>query len=1302
MALTLSIPVRQIPLSRFGGLYTEADQRDLPIGSSPLNSDCDFLIGSTTVRPGLVSIQNFTNSGTLSTTATLDYLKGALFTWTNSVGPVTLFQADDGTFWIDYECSGNATMIYSGFLNNARMLSETFAQYEFCALGNWGNISNRALLQGVDQPRTFTVQTAIPGSGGPGSGGSSGGGGGVVTTSAAIVSLIPVRQNLVAISGQGGTVPAGNPGAGLQGVAIDLGNVPIHPNLTPNDKIRVFNAGAYNGVYTVSIIQQPGTMLVFNGPGVGLPPQNPAGAGAYVQYELVTINTSPIHYNPPPLTVNTITGAPAGYNGQWIERQNEVVPFQIVLLISGASALANGTGGTISYGSSGGGSGSGGGSTGGGGGGGGSTPTIFAIGSLIPVRQNIVAISGNGGTLQPPNPYAGQTGIAVSLGSQPVHPNLTPGMKVNITGTNYYDGPHIVAAVQNTPGSGVMSLVTGKGVGLAHIVQTGKIQYELVTVVTSPAYNPAVQSQQNVLGATPISYNGVWPVVQNEVVPNQIVLLISGASTLPNGSGGTIAAVPGASISGQSVGVQATAAGVQSVGVVSPTTTQFDRISQVAPASNNWSVTLTGNSSLTSGIGALAPGLRYAVLLYEMQNGYITPASVPVKVIEGATPSLGGFTTMQVTGIPTGPPEAINVIVAMTIPVSVPANVVLPPNAAIGGPYFWVPQTFPPSQTNSYSTVVASGTPTLTVSPTSDVVLTSGINITVPGNNLLAGHQRELGEVVKIVNYGARAWYLGERTKVDGFANLTFDGGISTDGSIGGWLSTGSYQLIPSPIYGLTLQINGGGGHLSQNATYDAFGVPILQPNVQYNARITAWSNPAGAQVGLVINGGPTVFTPPLTTTPAEYALFNLIHTGSDPANNGSLSIVTQNVPAGGIIYVDRIEVYPAVQPVYSHQLIGSYIENYQAVDAQTGVLDTSEFSYEAQTNAFRFLQSLYITTENHTFTTSTDPTNEPSGWSIQEVSNAAGCVGPAAADVGEEYVLLANRKGVYLFDGGNHVLISQEIQSLWEQIYWPSATQIWIKNDLHKYRLFVGVPMVTPNQWLPNAPPMATPTKPNVILMCSYRGDATGAEIAASPGVHVSSFTGQLLARDFTRKWSPWLINSAYGTVILKGAQAGNLAGAEQVWFGGTGNGTVWHLDPTARTDNGTNPIPQVYTTYGFADEMTSDAKQLLTTRRLYSYMTVVCEGQGGLVLTTLPSSLDTPYADVQPVVQMQPVQVDRNIPINETGDRLFLQFAPDGNPGSYFTLHRVVLGIQPDPWIPVTGSDEGEILLGKYGGSQ
>ena len=52
-----------------------------------------------------------------------------------------------------------------------------------------------------------------------------------------------------------------------------------------------------------------------------------------------------------------------------------------------------------------------------------------------------------------------------------------------------------------------------------------------------------------------------------------------------------------------------------------------------------------------------------------------------------------------------------------------------------------------------------------------------------------------------------------------------------------------------------------------------------------------------------------------------------------------------------------------------------------------------------------------------------------------------------------------------------------------------------------------------------------------------------------------------------------------------------------------------------------------------------------------------------------------------------VNPALDDVNFPLNETCNRLFLQFEVDGNANSYFQLRRVVLGSVSDPRIPVSG---------------
>ena len=85
-----------------------------------------------------------------------------------------------------------------------------------------------------------------------------------------------------------------------------------------------------------------------------------------------------------------------------------------------------------------------------------------------------------------------------------------------------------------------------------------------------------------------------------------------------------------------------------------------------------------------------------------------------------------------------------------------------------------------------------------------------------------------------------------------------------------------------------------------------------------------------------------------------------------------------------------------------------------------------------------------------------------------------------------------------------------------------------WVKVDITHRRLYIGVPMPTPNFWLPNAPVNAAPTSPNVILMCNFQGLDSGQELKSEPQMHTTMF-GTLNAIDMRRKWSLWQIPAPY-----------------------------------------------------------------------------------------------------------------------------------------------------------------------------
>lgn len=696
-------------------------------------------------------------------------------------------------------------------------------------------------------------------------------------------------------------------------------------------------------------------------------------------------------------------------------------------------------------------------------------------------------------------------------------------------------------------------------------------------------------------------------------------------------------------------------------------------------------------SGLVNGIAApvsdVAAGQRYGILMFLTRSGYMTPASPPV-----AFTTTGQTASLTVGNLAVGPANVISRVFAFT-----------ESNATIGGPYYFVPiATLDPNLNLASATVVDDNTSATATFNISDTVLLASINVTTDGNNVF--QMVELGEPVKGVQAFGRGFYIGCRNKVDQFVNLTFDGGSTATNPVAGWNPQGTlaaqFGLTTSPIFGQSLYFKNNSGHyinasgnadasISQTAYQTAFNTPILQQNVQYGIRITLWS-PGGNStgnivVGLVSQSLGQSYTYTISCGELNMAPQEFIGTFGNPGwesvpSDLQLSIWPENLPANADFAIDRIEVYDLKQPVLSSQVVVSYADDLEACDSITGRINISNFTNDPITNVFRFLGSVYITTRSRYFSTQDNGTTEPEGWPITEVTNAVGCFGPMAVALGEEYVLTADRRGLFLFDGGSHIKIMQEIQQVWESINWENSNQIWIVNDRQQQRILVGVPLTQPlPPWTYNVPADASPSSPNVVLMCSYLTMAPGATISQNPGVIVSAFTGKLLQRDGNRKWAIWTIASPYADWIQRAD------GNEQVWF--SGNGNISQMAVNVFTDLGA-PILEAYRTYDFSDLESEQMLQLGSVRKLYPYGSILLEGVGSFLLSLYPETVQTPYVVNYPALPLNnPATDDTNIPMNTSGNRMFVQITTDGNAGSYFLLRRIVLGCIRHPRVQVSG---------------
>src|SRR6185312_8779996 len=269
---------------------------------------------------------------------------------------------------------------------------------------------------------------------------------------------------------------------------------------------------------------------------------------------------------------------------------------------------------------------------------------------------------------------------------------------------------------------------------------------------------------------------------------------------------------------------------------------------------------------------------------------------------------------------------------------------------------------------------------------------------------------------------------------------------------------------------------------------------------------------------------GPMIAANVLTTVPADLQIW----------------VEAAQLANGADLLIDCIEVFPTAVPVLTTTVYGSYAGLPEQVDAVTGQVQFISENQQPVNGAMVMYDTLYAmkgwtgnAPGSSLYALHASENKEPAQWDEPEVSQrSGGSCGPLAFDLAEQWFLGASRKGLYLFVGGQPGKISQEIQQVWDAVNWNAASVIWVRVDLTERRILVGVPMSTPNFWLPNAPTVTNPTSPNVVLMCNYQGIENGEELRAMPEMHTTMF-GTLNAIDMRRKWSIWQIPSPYANVV-------------------------------------------------------------------------------------------------------------------------------------------------------------------------
>jgi hypothetical protein len=789
----------------------------------------------------------------------------------------------------------------------------------------------------------------------------------------------------------------------------------------------------------------------------------------------------------------------------------------------------------------------------------------------------------------------------------------------------------------------------------------------LVTTTTSTAHGLAVGQSVTISGVGVAAYNGTFEVLS--VPTTTKFTYVAGVSGLAASGGGTSAS---ATATIQTTAAHAFLVG-QLVSISGVTVAGYNGMFSISgvPDSTHFTYTTATGGLAASGAGSaaaagsVAAGVHQVCVIFKTRQGYLTQPGPATSW------TASGNKRVVVTNIPVGPANVVARILCFT--------------GAGGASFFYSGDG---AALFGGNMVIRDNASTSAVIDFSDASLLATTNV----DDLF--RLIELSECAGVIDYAQRLFWWGERNKQNNWVNLGFDGGFTgpalphyplgwaPDAAVG----AGGTDEESFVVWGAAYSIVGDGatatrGLITQIAVQDALGADRIEAGTSYSVRARCARNLALTQGTLHIDlfsaaggssGGLQLTAAQLTTSYVEYTA-QLTAPLSTVPSDLILRVFADGTPtAGGQFYIDAIEIFPTAQPVNPSLVRASRVEDPESYDGINGLLSVAENNGQAIRSAFKLRERLYFVKEHSLHATQDDGVNEPALWSISEISRRVGTPSVRGVGVGEDWVVIAHRTGLYIFSGGEPVKISQEIQPTWNQINWQYGHTLWVTVDTKERRIFVGVPL-------------GAATSPNAVLMLDYRDLDTADDIAGRPPISIS-YAGRKTATDKTRKWSPWTIAANACALLERGDGTAIVAmggGAPGVGGGGA-TGKVYQLSDTQLSDDG-NAIPSYYTTHYFPERTVEQALNLGAHRKLFSYLTMFVEGAGNLSLTSFVDSPSVPQAQ-QPLPLSTPAVKDLELPINILGERVAFQVSTN-QAGAWFRLQKFIPSVRVDPWAPVRG---------------
>lgn len=285
--------------------------------------------------------------------------------------------------------------------------------------------------------------------------------------------------------------------------------------------------------------------------------------------------------------------------------------------------------------------------------------------------------------------------------------------------------------------------------------------------------------------------------------------------------------------------------------------------------------------------------------------------------------------------------------------------------------------------------------------------------------------------------------------------------------------------------------------------------------------------------------------------------------------------------------------------------------------DNVEGLMNVKENDGQAIRAAFELNERWYWVKDKSLHSTFDDGINEPFKWAVKEESTTVGTPSVHGVGTGENWVVIANRSGLYYFDGGKPQKISQEIQPTWDSINWEFSHLLWCRVDTRRKRIYVGAPFCASEVI-------------NLILVCDYQEGLLSDPIAN---------------QGHGRKWCPWFIRAWYGDLVERDDQ-------DLVFTVGMADesGLVHELLNSALSDNGAAINGYYRPTYVSRPE---------GGRQTFGYFTCLARGsgslsfitfrQGGVSKTWLPMTLSSPaLKDLEKMIDVQCERVSFKVGTN------------------------------------------------------